>query len=175
MIFFLAVPLFILIVLWIVWTYNRFIQLQRGSDEAWANIDAMLKRRHDLIPALVSAVKGYAKHEKTLLEKVTHERSKALASSGMNEKAKREEKLGGAVHSILALGESYPSLRASENFSKLSTQLTETEDLLEKARRYYNATVRDLNTKLGNFPDFFVARVFGFMGREFSRSIDGSS
>lgn len=152
----------ILAVLWIVVIYNGLVTLRNRAKEAWSDIDVQLKRRYDLIPNLVETVKGYAKHEKELFEKVTEARARAIGATGVKEQAEAENMLTGALKSLFAVAENYPSLRASENFQKLQDELTDTENKIEAARRFYNANVRDLNIKIEKFPDNIVARMFGF-------------
>ena len=134
---------------------------------SWADIDAQLKRRYDLIPNLVETVKGYASHEKGVFERVTELRSQAIAAQGPAEQAQAENMLTQALRSIFAVAENYPQLRASENFSQLQGTLTEIEDKIQSARRYYNAVVRDYNTKAESFPDMIIARFFSFNLRDF--------
>lgn len=154
---------------WAVATYNRLVGLQRRADSAWADIDAQLKRRHDLVPALVEVVRGYAAHERSTLEEVVRRRGEAVAAEGQPdvETAVRENLLAGALRQIFALSEAYPQLLANERFAHLQQQLAEIEDHLQSARRYYNAVVRDLNTAQQSFPAVIVARGFGFGAREF--------
>lgn len=156
-----------IIVLWFIVAYNRFIRLRKRTDEAWSDIDVQLKRRHDLIPNLVETVKGYASHERELFEKVTEARAKAISASGTAQKAQAENMLSGALKSLFAVAENYPQLRASENFSKLQEELSDTENKIQAARRFYNGNVRDLNTALEVFPSNIVAKIFGFKSAEF--------
>ncbi len=161
----------VVIVAWVIWIYNRLVRLQQRGRQAFSDIDAQLKRRHDLVPALVETVKGYAAHERTTLEEVTARR--AVASEAASEEAEPEARLGsenmltGALRKLFALAESYPELQASERFGLLQTQLAEIEEHLQHARRYYNAVVRDLNTAIATFPDMIVARPFGFQSLPF--------
>jgi LemA protein len=147
--------------------YNGLVQLKVRADAAWSDIDVQLKRRHDLIPNLVETVKGYATHEKGTLEAVVEARSRAMSAQGPASRAEAENVLTGALKSLFALAESYPQLRASENFSQLQTSLGVIEDAIQNARRYYNAVVRDLNTKILQVPSNIIARAFGFREREF--------
>jgi len=147
--------------------YNGLVQLKVRADGAWADIDVQLKRRHDLIPNLVETVKGYASHEKGTLEAVINARSRAMSAQGAADRAEAENMLTGALKSLFALSEAYPQLRASENFSQLQATLGQIEDAIQNARRYYNAVVRDLNTRILQFPSNLVARTFGFKEREF--------
>ncbi|UCF20061.1 MAG: LemA family protein [Gemmatimonadota bacterium] len=147
--------------------YNQLASLRVRADAAWADIDAQLKRRYDLIPNLVETVKGYASHEKGVFERVTELRSQAIAAQGPAEQAKAENMLTQALRSIFAVAENYPQLRASENFSQLQGTLSEIEDKIQAARRYYNAVVRDYNTKVHVIPSSLVATMFNFKDREY--------
>ncbi|HEX6135114.1 MAG TPA: LemA family protein [Longimicrobiales bacterium] len=147
--------------------YNGLVQLKVRSESAWSDIDVQLKRRYDLIPNLVETVKGYAAHEKGTLEAVIDARSRAMSAQGPAQKAEAENVLTGALKSLFALAEAYPQLRAAENFGQLQQQLASIEDAVQNARRYYNAVVRDLNTKIQQFPSNVIARAFGFREREF--------
>jgi LemA protein len=147
--------------------YNSLIKLRVQAESAWADIDVQLKRRHDLIPNLVETVKGYATHERGALEAVIDARSRALGASGAAEKGAAEGALSGAVRGLFALAESYPELRASENFAQLQSALLAIEDSLQNARRYYNAVVRDLNTRIQQFPGNMMASAFGIRQQEF--------
>lgn len=154
-------------------TYNGLVRLRVRSDNAWADIDVQLKRRHDLVPNLVETVKGYASHERGTLEAVIEARSKAMSASGPADRAAAENALTGTLKSLFALSESYPELRASENFGALQSQLATLEDAIQNARRYYNAVVRDYNTKIQQFPSSIVARAGGFREREFFEIDEG--
>jgi len=144
-------------------TYNSFVALINRSKEAWSDIDVQLKRRYDLIPNLVETVKGYATHEKELLEKVTEARSKAMqAGNDVKEKSKAENVLSGTLKSLFAVSENYPDLKASTNFLELQRELTDTEDKVQAARRFYNGNVRDLNIKIESFPSNVLASIFNF-------------
>jgi len=156
-----------LVILWIIAVYNGLIKLRNRTDEAWSDIDVQLKRRYDLIPNLVEAVKGYASHEKKLFEEVTKARSQAMQASGPEEKGKAENILSGALKSLFAVAENYPNLRASENFAKLQDELSDTENKIQAARRFYNGNVRDFNTKIQIFPNNLVAGMLKFSSREF--------
>ena len=147
--------------------YNSLVQLRVRSDSAWSDIDVQLKRRHDLIPNLVETVKGYATHEKTTFENIAKFRSQAMQASGPVDKAAAENQLTGALKSLFAVAENYPQLQASQEFTQLQNSLSETEDAIQNSRRYYNAVVRDLNTKVAQFPSNLVASAFGFRPREF--------
>ena len=146
--------------------FNGLVSLKNRTKEAWADIDVQLKRRYDLIPNLVESVKGYAKHEKELFEKVTKARAEAISAKGPAEQAKAENMLSGTLKSLFAVAENYPNLRASENFQKLQDELTDTENKIEAARRFYNANVRDLNIKIERFPESIIASIFSFKQME---------
>src|SRR5512145_184386 len=149
--------------------YNGLVRLNVQTNNAWADIDVQLKRRHDLIPNAVETVKGYASHERQTLEAVINARNRAVSvqGSGPAERSQAEGALTGALRGLFALAESYPQLRAAENFGQLQSTLAQIEDALQNARRYYNAVVRDLNTKIQQFPSNVVAGIFGFKNREF--------
>lgn len=147
--------------------YNGLVRLQVQSDSAWADIDVQLKRRHDLIPNLVEVVKGYAGHERKTLEDVVNARNRAMAMQGPAAKGEAEGMLGQALKSLFALAEAYPQLRAVESFTHLQATLHQIEDAVQNARRYYNAVVRDLNTRIAQFPSNLIADFFAFRPREF--------
>lgn len=153
---------FALIVGYIAATYNALVGLRVRARNAWADIDVQLKRRHDLVPNLVAVVQGYASHEKSVLEDVTRLRVKASDLKGAEQSADTEAQLSTAIKSLFAVAESYPDLRADQGFRDLQTQLTQIEDTIQSARRYYNAVVRDSNTKVEMFPSNLIAGVFGF-------------
>lgn len=162
------IPAVILIVIaWIIAVYNRFVRLVMRSKEAWADIDVQLKRRYDLIPNLVEAVKGYVKHEQGTLEKVTAARVAAMDAGGVEEKGKAENMLSGALKSLFAVAEAYPDLKANTNFVELQRELSDTENKIQAARRFYNTNVRDLNTAIESFPGNVIANAFRFEPREF--------
>jgi LemA protein len=171
-----AIVLVVLVVLWLVAMYNGLITLRNRTDEAWSDIDVQLKRRYDLIPNLVETVKGYAKHEKQLFEDVTKARTAAMKAESTGDTkamAARENVLTDALKSVFAVAEDYPDLKASENFSQLQGELTDTEDKIEAARRFYNANVRDFNTKQQVFPTNLMASSLGFKTREFFEAGEG--
>ncbi|MGH7503724.1 MAG: LemA family protein [Longimicrobiales bacterium] len=168
-----AILLAIAVVLGVMAIYNGLVKLKVQADGAWADIDVQLKRRHDLIPNLVETVKGYASHEKGTLEAVINARNKAMSAEGPAARAEAENVLTGALRSLFALAEAYPQLRAAENFGMLQNSLSEIENAIQNARRYYNAVVRDLNTKIMQFPSNLVARSFGFKEREFFEMDEG--
>jgi LemA protein len=156
-----------LIIIFLIWMYNSLVRLKVTCDNAWADIDVQLKRRYDLIPNLVETVKGYAGHEKGTLEAVINARNRAMTATSPGDKAQAENMLSGALKSLFALSEAYPQLRAIESFTSLQTSLTQIEDAVQNARRYYNAVVRDLNTKIQQFPSSIFANMLGFKQREF--------
>ena len=153
-------------VLWIIFAYNSFVKLINRTKEAWADIEVQLKRRYDLIPNLVDTVKGYAAHESSVFENVTKARAMALGASGMAEKGQAENMLTGALKSIFAVSEAYPDLKANQNFLALQNELSDTENKIQAARRFYNANVRDLNTLIESFPKNVIANVFRFSKME---------
>ncbi len=163
----------VVIVVLAVGMYNSLVRLRLQVDGAWADIDVQLKRRYDLIPNLVETVKGYASHEKGTLEAVVQARSAAMSAQGPAAKAEAEGALAGALKSLFALSEAYPQLQAAGGFRDLQGALSEIEEQVAQARRYYNAVVRDLNTKTETFPSVFVARAFGFTKREFFEVAEG--
>lgn len=155
------------IVLWFIFTYNRFVSLRNRAKEAWSDIDVQLKRRYDLIPNLVETVKGYAAHERELLEKVTQARTAAMGAKTVGEHAQAENMLSATLKSLFAVAENYPDLKASVNFLELQRELSDTENKIQAARRFYNTNVRDMNTKIESFPDRIVAQAFNFKPMEF--------
>ncbi len=158
--------LIVIILLWLVLAYNGLVQTRNRAQEAWSDIDVQLKRRYDLIPNLVESVKGYMAHEAGVFEKVTQARSQAMQATGAA-KAGAENQLSGALKSLFAVAENYPQLKANENFLDLQSQLTDTEDKIQAARRFYNGMVRDLNTKIQVFPTNMFANAFGFTKMDF--------
>ena len=159
--------LIVAVILFFVGIYNGLIRLRNTSEQAWSDIDVQLKRRHDLVPNLVETVKGYASHEKDTLEEVIKARNMAVGASGPAESGQSENFLTSALKSLFALSESYPDLKANENFLELQTELSEIEEKIQMARRYYNAVVRDLNTKIESVPSNIVANSFGFTKKDY--------
>ena len=155
------------IAIWAIATYNGLITLKNRTDEAWSDIDVQLKRRYDLIPNLVETVKGYAAHESQTFEKVVQARNAAMGAQSMADKAQAENALSQTLKSIFALSEAYPELKANENFLRLQGDLTDTEDKIQAARRFYNGNVRDFNTKLQVFPTNMIGNSLGFKARDF--------
>jgi LemA protein len=157
----------VLIVLWAVFAYNRFIALTNRVKEAWSDIDVQFKRRYDLIPNLVETVKGYATHEKTTLEQLTAARTQAINAQGSPDRAKAEDALSGALKTVFAVSENYPNLKANENFLELQRELSDTENKIQAARRFYNSVVQDLNVSIQSFPNNVIAGWFGFKMSEY--------
>jgi LemA protein len=147
--------------------YNGLIKLRNTSEQAWSDVDVQLKRRYDLIPNLVETVKGYASHEKETFEKVVQARNQAMGASSPGEKAQAENFLQSTLKSLFALAEAYPELKANQNFLDLQDELSNIEEQIQLARRYYNAVVRDLNTKIESVPSNIVANMFHFEKREY--------
>ncbi len=156
-----------ILVLWIIFIYNRLVALRNRVKEAWSDIEVQLKRRYNLIPNLVETVKGYASHEKEVFEKVTQARTKAIGAQNLKEKAVAENMLSNTLKSLFAVAENYPQLRSSENFQKLQDELTDAEDKIQAARRFYNGNVRDFNIKIESFPSNIIAKIFNFKKVEF--------
>jgi LemA protein len=164
---YILVGLLVIIVLWIVFAYNRFVALTNRVKEAWSDIDVQFKRRYDLIPNLVETVKGYAAHEKSTLEEVTTLRTQAMSSQGTPDRAKAEDALSGALKTLFAVSENYPNLKANENFLELQRELSDTENKIQAARRFYNSVVQDLNVSLESFPSNMIGNAFHFEKRDF--------
>lgn len=161
------IGILIVLVLYLIAQYNGFVVLKTRIKEALSGIDVQLKRRADLIPNLVETVKGYAKHEKSVFTEVTKARSSLLKAGNLEEKAKANDMLSGALKSLFAVAEAYPELKASENFQDLQRQLEDTEDKVAYSRQFYNANVLDFNTKVQVFPSNMIANMFGFSAFEF--------
>ena len=147
---------------YVVVTYNRLVRRRNLVREGWSGIDVQLRRRSDLVPNLVEAVKGYAAHERSVFEELAASRASSLAAADVPGRAAAEQALQGSLRRLFAVAEAYPELQADKNFRALQGQLADIEDQLQMARRYYNGTVRDLNTSIQSFPDTLVARAFGF-------------
>jgi LemA protein len=156
-----------LLILYAISLYNGLVSLKVRSDSSWSDIDVQLKRRHDLIPNLVETVKGYAAHEKSTFENISKWRSAAMQATGPAERGQAEGQLTGALRQLFAVAEAYPQLRASENFTALQASLASIESDIQNARRYYNAVVRDLNTRIQSFPANMFASAMGFQPRQF--------
>ena len=167
------VVIVVILLLWFVGMYNGLVRLRNLVQEAWRQIDVELNRRHDLIPNLVESVKGYAAHERGVFDEVARARAAAAApGSGPAEQAAQENQLTQALGRLFAVAEAYPVLRASENFQQLQAELTNTEDRIAAGRRFYNANVRELNTKVESFPSNLIAGMFNFSRAEYFEAED---
>src|SRR5690348_5402650 len=163
----IIIVVLVVLALVLITMFNALVRLNQQSNEAFSDITVQLKRRYDLIPNLVETVKGYAKHEKTVFEDVTKARANALSAQTVGEAAKADNQFQAALKSLFAVAEAYPQLRATENFQQLSGEITDTEDKIQAARRFYNGAVRDLNIKIQTFPTNIFAGMMGFKIREF--------
>lgn len=161
-ILYIVLAIIVILIIWGVFSYNGFVTLTQRVKEAWSDIDVQLKRRYDLIPNLVETVKGYATHEKTVFEDVTNARTAAMSATAPAQKAGAENMLSGALKSLFAVAENYPTLKANENFLELQRQLEDTENKLQAARRFYNSVVQDLDTRLQRFPGNLIGNMAGF-------------
>ncbi|MFH1656841.1 MAG: LemA family protein [Candidatus Nealsonbacteria bacterium] len=159
---YIILGILVLIIFWMIAVYNSLIVLLNRKKEAWSDINVQLKIRYDLIPNLVSTVKGYASHERELLEKVTQARAQALGAQTVEEHAKAENALSSTLKSLFAVTENYPDLKAAGNFLELQRELRDTEDKIQASRRFYNGNVRDINIKIERFPDRIIAGLFNF-------------
>ncbi len=165
-VFYIILAVIVIVILWLAGTYNSLIRKKNRAKEAWSDIDVQLKRRYNLIPNLVSTVKGYASHERGVFEKVTQARTQAMGAKGVQEKVKAENVLTSTLKTLFAVSENYPELKASQNFLELQRELRDTEDKIQAARRFYNGNVRDMNIKIESFPSNIVARIFNFKKME---------
>ncbi|QER41592.1 LemA family protein [Thermodesulfobacterium sp. TA1] len=172
MLYFILLTIFILIVFWAIWVYNKLIKLKIMIEQAWSDVDVQLKRRHDLIPNLLETVKGYAQHERKTLEEVVKLRNTAITAQTPQEKIEAENRLTQALGQLFALAESYPDLKASSNFQALQNELAKVEETISQARRYLNAVVRDYNTAISIFPNSILARIFNFTPKIFFETDD---
>jgi LemA protein len=163
----------VVLLFWYILTYNGFIRLKNQADESWSGIDVQLKRRYDLIPNLVETVKGYAAHEKTTFENVTKARNVAMGAQSIEDKAQANNALSGMLKSLFAVAENYPELKANQNFLDLQAKLSEIEDQIQMARRYYNAVVRDFNIMCESFPSVIIAGMGGFKKKAFFEIAEG--
>lgn len=163
----ILIGLAVLLVLYLIGSYNGLVVLKTRIQEALSGIDVQLKRRSDLIPNLVETVKGYAKHEKSVFENVTKARSALMSAGSLQEKAQANNELSGALKSLFAVAEAYPELKASSNFQELQRELTDTEDKVAYSRQFYNSNVLEYNTKIMMFPSNLIANMFGFTKAEF--------
>jgi LemA protein len=158
---------------WAISVYNRLVALREQAEAAWSDIDVQLKRRHDLVPNLVETVKGYASHEQATFDAVIEARSRAMSADGPAAAGAAESLLGGALGKLFALAEAYPDLKASDGFRDLQQSLASLEGAIQNARRFYNAVVRDFNTKVQTVPSALIARSFGFKQKEFFEIEEG--
>ncbi len=163
----IIIALIAIVALVAVGIYNSLVKLRNTSEQAWSDVDVQLKRRYDLIPNLVETVKGYASHEKETFEKVVQARNQAMGASSPGEKAQAENFLQSTLKSLFALSEAYPDLKANQNFLDLQDELSNIEEQIQLARRYYNAVVRDLNTKIESVPSNIIASQFNFEKKEY--------
>ena len=164
---FIILIILVLIVIWLIIIFNKFIRDKNLIKEAWSGIDVQLKRRHDLIPNLVETVKGYGSHERNLFQQITETRSKTMNLDSLKERAQGETQLSGMIKGLFAVAEAYPDLKANQNFLDLQKQLAEIEDQIQYARRYYNGVVRDYNIRVQSFPSNIVASVSGYKTADF--------
>ncbi len=162
------------IVLAVVAAFNGLVIKRNRTQEAWADIDVQLKRRYDLIPNLINTVKGYANHESSTFEKVTEARTMAMGAGSIAERANAENMLSGTLKSLFAVAESYPELKANQNFSELQAELSDTENKIQAARRFYNTTILTFNTAVETFPGNIFASIFGFAKKDFFELEEGS-
>ena len=161
------IGLIVVVLLWVAGAYNGLVRLRNQLENAWAQIDVQLKRRHDLIPNLVETVKGYAKHERETFERVTQARNMAMSAKSVGERAEAENVLTGALKSLFAVAEAYPELKANQNFLALQEELTSTENKISFSRQFYNDSVMTYNTHIEVFPTNFIATMFNFGRRDF--------
>lgn len=166
-ILYIVLAVIVAFALYLIFKYNGFVTLKTRAQEAWADIDVQLKRRYDLIPNLVNTVKGYATHESSTFEKITEARSKAMQAGTPAEKGEAENMLTGTLKSLFAISEAYPELKANTNFLQLQGELSDTENKIQAARRFYNGNVRDFNTGVQMFPGNLIAGMFNFKVLEF--------
>lgn len=159
--------LLVLVAATAIWIYNRLVRDRNQVRAAWSDIDVQLKRRHELVPRLVSCVKAYADYEKATLSAVTELRKQSIAMSRLPQKAAIEDAMQAGLHQLIVVAEDYPDLKADDNFRQLQTELTDTEDQIQYARRFYNGAVRQLNTRIQSFPHLLLSRPLGFVAAEF--------
>lgn len=152
----------LLLVIWFIIMYNRFVRLRNMMKQAWSDIDVQLKRRHDLVPKLVTVVKAYAAHEKTTLEQVTEKRNRCLSTEQIEDRGHAEMQLQAGIRQLFALAESYPDLKANQNFLDLQNDISDVEDTIQMARRYYNGAVKLYNIQVESFPSLLVAHMFNY-------------
>ncbi|MBI2515265.1 LemA family protein [Candidatus Wolfebacteria bacterium] len=162
-----VIVILIAVVFWLIGTFNGLVRRRYRVREAWSDIEVQLKRRYDLIPNVLETVKGYAAHERGVFEKVTEARTRAMGAQGKDAKAGAENMLSGTLKTLFAVAENYPQLRANENFLNLQNELSDTENKIQAARRFYNGNVMDMNTAVETFPTNLIAGAFGFRKEEF--------
>ena len=172
MITYIVIGVIVLALLWLLTTFNSLVTLRNRVREAWSQIDVQLKRRSSLIPNLVETVKGYAKHEKGVLEEVTKARTALMGAKNPHEAADADNMLTGALKSLFAVAENYPNLRASENFKQLQDELSDTETKVAASRQFYNTNVLDLNNNLETIPSAWVGQMFNFQKEEFFKATE---
>lgn len=163
---YILLAILVILVIWTIFSYNKFITLINRAKEAWSDIEVQLKRRYDLIPNLVNTVKGYAEHESEVFDNVTKARASAMGAQNIVDKGKTENMLASALKSVFAVAEAYPDLKANANFLALQTELSDTENKIQASRRFYNGNVRDLNIAVDSFPSNLIAKVFHFVKME---------
>jgi LemA protein len=173
-ILYIVLAIVVILILWVIGAYNGFVSRRNRAKEALSDIDVQTKRRYDLIPNLVSTVKGYATHESEAFENVTKARAAAMGATGLAEKGAAENMLTGALKSVFAISEAYPDLKANQNFLDLQNEISDTEDKIQAARRFYNSTVRDLNTSVQSFPGNVIASNFGFAPMDLFETTDAA-
>lgn len=176
LVIYIIIGIVVLIALYFVVAYNRFVKLVNHAKEAWADIEVQLKRRYDLIPNLINTVKGYATHESSAFEKVSNARTQAMGANQSHDKvaqAKAEGELSGTLKSLFAVAEAYPELKANTNFLELQRELSDTENKIQASRRFYNGNVRDLSISIESFPSNIIAKIFGFEKMELFDLADG--
>lgn len=156
-----------LLVFWVIFLFNGLIRLKNRVEEAWSDIDVQLKRRYDLIPNLIETVKGYAKHEREVLESVTEARTRAMGAQDTKDQVEAENMLSDTLKSLFAVSENYPDLKANQNFLELQRELSDTENKIQASRRFYNGNVRDFNTKIQSFPNNMIAGTLNFKEKDF--------
>jgi LemA protein len=170
----IVLAILVLLVLYVIVSYNNLVRVRNRTDDAWSQIDVQLRRRYDLIPNLVETVKGYAAHERQTFEAVTQARTQGMNAQGVAAQAQAENMLTGALKSLFAVAEAYPELKANQNFLALQEELTGTEGRISYARQFYNDTVLKLNTKVQTLPTNILAGMFGFKSREYFEADDTS-
>lgn len=164
---YIVLGVLVVIIVWAIWAYNRFVTLANRTKEAWADIDVQLKRRYDLIPNVIETVKGYVQHERGTLESVTEARTRAMNAQTVEEHAEAENMLAGALKTLFAVSENYPDLKANANFVELQRELSDTENKIQAARRFYNGVVQELSVALESFPSNLIGKAFGFTARDY--------